>query len=95
MVVESQAAGTLTPEFVAALRKIVDGIRGRYGMADPDDVFQDVCLSVIKNLGKLNPKKNLFSYLTTCVRNEAFKRHRERDKADRLAQRVYQRRRDW
>jgi DNA-directed RNA polymerase specialized sigma24 family protein len=87
-VIESQESGTISPGLYDAIVKLVGGIRGRWGMAEPDDTLQDVFLAVLRHLDKIDPKKNVFSYLTTLVRNEVFKRHRDAEKYMRLLGRL-------
>lgn len=81
-VIESQAMGTMSPALYDAVVKLVQGIRMRWGMSEPDEILQDVCVSVLTHLQRLDPSKNLFSYLTTLVRNEVFKRLKTRSRYD-------------
>lgn len=88
MVIESQEAGTITPDFYEAIVRVVTGVNQRYGVEAYDDTIQDVCVAVLTNLDKFDPAKNLFSYLTTLVRNASNKRYRQRVRDEMLIWKV-------
>jgi DNA-directed RNA polymerase specialized sigma24 family protein len=91
-VVESQAAGTITPGFYTLVVLIAALACRRFGLSDVDDVTQEVVLVVLKMLPRLDPNVNLFSYLTNMVRSIRYARHRKTVRFGEMASRYYRER---
>jgi RNA polymerase sigma factor (sigma-70 family) len=82
---ESQAAGRMTDELAAMISMIAARYAAKYARPDElDDLVQDVCVSLVVGLPKIDPEKNVFNYVTTTVANSLRHHYRERQNFHRL-----------
>ena len=69
---ESQRAGRPSDALVALVTRMAAGLLGRHRWrVDCEDATQEAMLALVANLDRLDPEKNLFSYLTSMIQNSA------------------------
>lgn len=70
-VINLQQTGVMSDRLVVMLSLLAANVSATFGAAPQmrDDISQDFLMQILRKYHLLNPKKNLFSYLTTIVRN--------------------------
>ena len=82
---ESQAAGRVTPELAGLITLMVRRYAGKViPNCDRDDIAQEMIVIFSRHLDQLDATKNLFSYITSAIRNEVLQQHDQQAKFDAL-----------
>lgn len=80
---DSQAAGRLTDELGTMILTLCREVTRKYHSKQRDDIPGAITLTVIRHLDRLIPEK-VFSWLTSCIRNEVCQRWRNDQSFERL-----------
>lgn len=89
-IINFQTTRTMSNELGNQLSLIAEGVyqKSRYG--DVEILRQELVILVIRKIDKLDPDKNLFSYLTTCAFNLLNKQLRETKRRNEIFDKIRQ-----